>query len=243
VNNDANQCGAVVNYPASTTTSACGTVTCSPASGSFFPKGTTTVTCTTTAGPVCTFTITVNDTQAPTLVCPANVTAVAAGCAGTSQLVTYVTPTASDNCPGVTVVCSPASGTIFPVGTTTVTCTATDTAGNTATCSFTLTTFNACIQDDANPGTVLLWNTQTGAYRFCCNGVTYTGIGTVKNKGSVHTIDHIAADRRVSGKVDCSTNRGEGGLQSGSGSLIGWISDRNVTNNSCSCGVAPLQAK
>ena len=49
--NDPNQCGAVVNYPAPTTTGDCGTVTCSPSSGSFFPVGTTTVTCTATAGP------------------------------------------------------------------------------------------------------------------------------------------------------------------------------------------------
>ncbi len=40
----------------------CGTLTCSPASGSFFPVGTTTVTCTTTGPPQrqCTFTITVS---------------------------------------------------------------------------------------------------------------------------------------------------------------------------------------
>ena len=43
--NDPNQCGAVVNYPAPTTSGTCGNVTCSPASGSFFPVGTTTVTC------------------------------------------------------------------------------------------------------------------------------------------------------------------------------------------------------
>jgi hypothetical protein len=46
---------------------------------------------------------------------------------------------ASDNCPGVTFVCSAASGSTFPIGTTTVTCTATDTSGNTASCSFTVT--------------------------------------------------------------------------------------------------------
>src|SRR5262245_13895809 len=39
VPNDPNQCGATVNYPPPTTTGPCGTVTCSPVSGSFFPKG------------------------------------------------------------------------------------------------------------------------------------------------------------------------------------------------------------
>lgn len=56
-------CGAPVTYPAPTTVGSCGTVTCTPASGSTFPLGTTTVTCTTTAGPSCSFTVTV--TNAP----------------------------------------------------------------------------------------------------------------------------------------------------------------------------------
>ena len=56
---DPGQNGAVVNYPAPTTTGSCGTVTCSPASGSFFPVGTTPVTCTSTVGPSCSFNVTV----------------------------------------------------------------------------------------------------------------------------------------------------------------------------------------
>ncbi len=138
MSNDANQCGAVVTYPAPTTSGPCGTVTCTPASGSFFPVGTTTVTCSEGSGAMCTFTVTVNDTQPPTITCPANVTASNAPgtCAAT---VTYAAPTAGDNCPGVTTACVPASGSSFPVGTTTVTCTATDAAANTATCTFTVT--------------------------------------------------------------------------------------------------------
>src|SRR5207253_1243487 len=73
--NDPNQCGAVVTF-APSASAGCGTVSCSPASGSFFPKGTTTVTCNSTAGPSCTFTVTVNDTQPPVITCPANQTAV-----------------------------------------------------------------------------------------------------------------------------------------------------------------------
>ncbi len=59
-NNDPGQNGAVVTYPAPTTTGSCGTINCSPASGSFFPVGTTTVNCTTTSGPSCNFTVTVH---------------------------------------------------------------------------------------------------------------------------------------------------------------------------------------
>ena len=48
--NDPNQCGAVVTYNPPTSTGDCGTITCSPPSGSFFPVGTTTVTCTASGG-------------------------------------------------------------------------------------------------------------------------------------------------------------------------------------------------
>jgi subtilisin-like proprotein convertase family protein len=238
--NDPNQCGAVVTYPAPTTTGSCGTITCSPASGSFFPVGTTTVTCQSTSGtPSCSFTITINDTQPPTITCPANISTVTAICDGTAAVVSYPPPTASDNCPGVTVACVPPSGSTLPIGVTTVTCTATDAAGNTATCSFTVTTFNACIQDDNNPNIVLLWNTRTGAYRFCCNGNTYTGTGLVQNKGTSHTINHMAPDRRVNGVLDCATSKGQGGLQASAGSLICSVNDRDIRNNTCSCGGAP----
>jgi hypothetical protein len=54
-------------------------------------------------------------------------------------VVTY-TATATDDVDGpITPTCTPASGTTFAPGTTTVTCTATDAAGNTATASFTVT--------------------------------------------------------------------------------------------------------
>jgi len=137
--NDVNQCGAIVVYPAPTTNGGCGVVTCIPPSGSFFPVGTTTVTCTATAGPSCSFTVTVNDTQAPTITCPANVTT-SADPNQCSAVVTYSNATATDNCPGVgTPSCTPASGSTFPTGTTTVTCTVSDASGNSASCTFTVT--------------------------------------------------------------------------------------------------------
>ena len=56
-----------------------------------------------------------------------------------STAVTFSTPSATDNRSVPTVSCSPASGSNFPIGLTTVTCTATDAAGLTATTSFTVT--------------------------------------------------------------------------------------------------------
>ncbi len=140
VSNDPNQCGAVVTFAPTANGAPAPTVVCSPQSGSFFPAGTTTVTCTASngAGPdaTCSFTVTVNDTQPPTITCPANVFV---GATGTSAVATYNPPTVSDNCPGVTVACTPPSGSSFNVGVTTVSCTATDARSNTATCSFQVT--------------------------------------------------------------------------------------------------------
>ncbi|HKP12531.1 MAG TPA: HYR domain-containing protein [Blastocatellia bacterium] len=235
--NDPNQCGAVVNYSAPTTTGSCGTVTCSPASGSFFPKGTTTVSCSSTAGPNCSFTVTVNDTQPPTITCPANVTAVTPVVGGGSTVVTYPPPTASDNCPGVTAACVPPSGSVFPVGTSSVTCTATDASGNTATCSFSVTIFNASLQDESlGCNSTLLFNTATGDYRFCCGGTVFTGKGTVKQIGSVYTLTHNPVDRRVLATIDGGTKKGNASLQSPAGTTRCTIRDDNVTNNTCLCG-------
>jgi HYR domain len=239
--NDPNQCGAVVNYPAPTTSGGCGTVTCSPASGSFFPKGTTTVSCDasgTAANPDCTFTVTVNDTQPPTITCPANQTSTAAQTCPFSNTATvsFPPPTASDNCPGVTTQCTPASGSTFPVGTSTVTCTATDTSGNTATCSFTVAVFSGCLQDDSNPANVVLFNALTGDYRFCCNGTAFTGRGTVAVRGCTVEITHYTADRRVLIKADFSARAGTASLQVPPGTTRCTITDRNTSNNTCQCG-------
>src|SRR5439155_18709873 len=85
----------------------------------------------------CTFTVTVSDVQSPVITCSTNrVVSVLAGTCASN--VTFVV-TATDNCPGVSVVSVPASGSSFAAGTTTVTSTATDASGNSATCTFTVT--------------------------------------------------------------------------------------------------------
>ncbi len=141
-NTDPNVCYAVVNYPPPTVQGSCGTVTCSPAAGSQFPKGVTTVTCNTGVGLSCSFTVTVIDAQPPSISCPANIYLESdATCNGLT--VNYPPPTVSDNCPGVTWSCVPPSGYYFPAGhpiqVTPVTCTATDASANTAACGFTVT--------------------------------------------------------------------------------------------------------
>ena len=162
-------CAATVNYPAPTTTGTCGTVTCSPISGASFPVGITTVTCTSMAGPSCSFTVTVTDNQLPTLTCPTNIVTNTAPntCAAT---VTYTTPTPSDNCPGATVTCVPASGSSFVRGVTTVTCTATDASNNMAACTFTVT-----VNDNQNPAITCPANISVNAAAGQCSATaTYT---------------------------------------------------------------------
>jgi hypothetical protein len=232
--NDPNQCGAVVNYAAPSSSGSCGTITCSPPSGSFFPVGTTTVTCSESGGASCTFTVTVLDSQPPTITCPANQVVVSAN-PGDPVVVNFPPPTAGDNCPGVNVVCTPASGSTFPAGVTTVSCTATDGSGNTASCSFTVTTFDAGLQDDAGGG-VLVWSSTTGAYQICVpGGAVFTGMGTKSSSGGIFTLSHNAADRRLSASLNNNLKRGSAAFQFITGHVTYTITDRNTINNTFVC--------
>ena len=110
-------------------------------SGSTFPVGTTTnvFTATDAAGNAssCSFTVTVNDTEKPTVTCPAPIAV--NNTVGLCSAVVYFTVSATDNCAFTANLAGLASGSTFPVGTTTNVFTATDAAGNTALCSFTVT--------------------------------------------------------------------------------------------------------
>jgi hypothetical protein len=115
-------------------------LTYSSASGSTFPLGTTTVNVTAkdAAGNSTTesFTVTVLDTTAPTLIVPASQTIEATSAAG--AVATFAAT--ADDAVGVTsVTYSSASGSTFALGTTSVDVTAKDAAGNTSTGSFTIT--------------------------------------------------------------------------------------------------------
>ncbi len=80
-----------------------------------------------------------NNADAPPVIqCPGNIVVTVAPGECSSAPVTF-TATASDDRPGVTIACVPPSGSIFPGGITTVVCTATDSAGQTASCGFTVT--------------------------------------------------------------------------------------------------------
>ncbi len=145
---------AIVNFNDATATDNCEvtvTQTAGPVSGSEFPLGTTTITfeAEDEAGNIseCSFTITVNDSEAPSLECPENISQPNdADICG--AIVTFETPTGFDNSGEVEVVQTSGlpSGSEFPVGISTIEFTATDAEGNSATCSFTIE-----ITDDQAP--------------------------------------------------------------------------------------------
>jgi hypothetical protein len=134
--------GATVSYTAPTANDSVDgsvSVTCAPASGTAFVLGHTTVTCTaqdaTHNVAHSTFDVEVTapapDTTPPVIQSHADIVAEAAGTGGST--VTYTSPSASDAVDGaVAVSCAPASGSLFAVGHTTVTCSAQDAAGNAA---------------------------------------------------------------------------------------------------------------
>ncbi len=143
VNATNGQCGANVSFAATEVLGIpASTISYSHAPGSFFPVGTTEVTATATNAvgtSSCTFSVTVVDNQNPTITCPNNISTLATSAAG--AVVTYTTPVGTDNCSGVTTALTAglASGSTFPIGTTTVTYTASDAAGLSTSCSFTVT--------------------------------------------------------------------------------------------------------
>src|SRR5205823_8650882 len=161
--NDPGMCSANINPGTATATDNYDTPTVTgarsdggPLNGSY-SVGTTTITWTATDGSgnhsSCTQTITVNDTENPTISCPASFTlepTCPSGAVGN-----YTTPVGTDNCPGAvtTRTAGLASGSVFPIGTTTVTYSVTDAHGNgPVSCSFTVTvkTPQATIQDMIN---------------------------------------------------------------------------------------------
>jgi lysophospholipase L1-like esterase len=74
---------------------------------------------------------------APQIACPADLTV--RGVTGTAQNVTYDAPTVTGGATPVNVSCSQASGGSFPLGTTTVNCTASDAQSRQAACAFNVT--------------------------------------------------------------------------------------------------------
>ncbi|MFA6950763.1 MAG: HYR domain-containing protein, partial [Lentimicrobiaceae bacterium] len=146
-NTDLGVCGANVTMPQPEVADNCGVESVvndfnsTPDASGFYPVGTTTVVWTVTDihgnTATCTTTVTIADSELPTIICPENADAIAGeDCTAT---ITIPEPVVSDNCGVESFIndfnsTSNASGT-YPIGTTEVTWTVTDIHGNTSTCT------------------------------------------------------------------------------------------------------------
>ena len=183
-----NTCAATVSYSAPVGTDNCPGATTSQTdvtglgSGSIFPKGVTilsyAVTDAANLSSSCQFTVSVLDAQAPTITCPANLTANTAPntCAAT---VSYSAPVGTDNCPGATTsqtdVTGLGSGSVFPKGVTILSYLVTDAANLTSSCQFTVTVLDAQAPSITCPANLIV-NT---APNTCAATVAYTApVGT-----------------------------------------------------------------
>lgn len=149
VSTDVSKCEASgVDLGMPITSDNCGVVTLANDAPAIFPEGETTVTWTVTdmSGnqSTATQTVEVHDTEAPAITCPANLSANATSLSGAK--VSFPLPGASDNCSIPSVTCTPASDSTFAIGTTMVSCSATDDAGNSAVCAFSITVLGAAQQ-------------------------------------------------------------------------------------------------
>jgi hypothetical protein len=151
----------------------------------------------------------------PTVTCPGNIMTTTDP--GQTTATRSFTVTASDLCDGaltptckigITPISSPFA---FPVGSTTVTCSATNSQGITGTCSFTVTVtlLNGCIQDNTTHDT-FRFNTQTGAYVYtrCRDGFTLTGTAMVRIIGNIVTLTDSRPDRRINATFNTSQMTG-----------------------------------
>jgi hypothetical protein len=150
--------GATISYNASSVTASDAvdstpTVGCTPTSGTFVPLGPALLTCTATddAGNSAraTHAFSVTDSAAPTLTVPAPIVVSATSAAGAVVSFSATATDVIDATPTVT--CSPASGSTFPLGTTTVSCTALDDSGNTSAPR----TFTVTVRDVTGPSSIV----------------------------------------------------------------------------------------
>jgi hypothetical protein len=180
----------------------------SPAPGTPVGLGTHTITLTANDGSsnnggagntaTVTTTLTVADQTDPVISCPTDIEVfLPPNSPDTSVVVTYPAATATDNCSSSpTITYSHASGSVFPVGTTQVTVTATDAAGNDSTCTFNVHVrynFTGFFSPVSNPPTLNAVNAGRAVpVKFSLSG----------DKG----LDIFAANNPYSVSLGCDTN-------------------------------------
>ena len=133
------------------------------------------------------------DTTPPTITCPSEVTAEATWSGSSGAYVTFTVTATDDKDPSPDLVVSPSSGGLFPVGTTTVTATATDWRGNTSSRAFDVTVlpFTQTVLPPEGVRTYVAYSTDnlTGSSFFEWD-ITVAADGTVSGTGhQTHLID------------------------------------------------------
>ncbi|MDP2054231.1 MAG: kelch repeat-containing protein, partial [Acidobacteriota bacterium] len=175
--------GATVSYNVTANDSVDGSrpVQCTVPSASLFELGTTSVSCTAsdTRGNVSAprlFTVTVRDTSPPNFGPVANIDVEATSAAG--AIVSYQLPVAIDTVDGARPVsCSPPPGSQFPIGSTRVSCSSSDSRGNTRFVNFSVNVEPALVSLEVDPRSVSL-----------LPGETQQFVGTARfSDGSVRT--------------------------------------------------------
>ncbi|MBL0047143.1 MAG: HYR domain-containing protein [Bacteroidetes bacterium] len=142
----------------------------------------------------CNFNITITDNTAPTFsFCPADMT-VNASPGLCSTIVTWPNPVAVDNCPGVVVTQASGlpSGSSFPVGIYSIKYVATDAAGNSTTCIFTITVLDIESPVISNCPNNITIPSDPG---FCTAVATWTSPNASDNCGgvSISQVDGLAS--------------------------------------------------
>jgi hypothetical protein len=122
------------------------------------------------------------------------------------------------------------------VGTTAVTCTATDAGRNTAACSFSITVFDVLLQSDSDRNVQLLVNSFTGDYSFCCSQLPpgespLRGRGEARAHGSTITLTHTTASFKLLASIDAAVGKGTASFKFVSGIVLCPIQDRNIYDN------------
>ena len=195
----------------------------------YFPVGTTTVRYTIfdQSGNVatCSFDITVRDSENPVIVsCPSNVTIQLTGGQCTTKYA-YPNPGMTDNCGVISVTFDPPAGFDFPIGVTTVTAIVSDAAGNTASCTFSVTvlefiptggslacnnSINLSLGPDCiaflTPDMILEGNNYRCYDNYCVIIRNSAGqiIGSSENGTNFFTLDHVGQSFQVSICQDCN---------------------------------------
>ncbi len=174
------------------------------------------------------------DTIAPTIACTSNVTTNTVNAGEATVAVNFAAPVASDNYPGVSVSCVPPAGSSFSRGTTSVTCTATDTTNNQTSCSFSVRVFDYVIADDNN-GKLLRFNSVTGDYDFfdCRKNLTLSGRGTITKNSCKTELRASSADRNLLAQANPCTRKGSATLTYAKQTHT--LNDVNLSGNRASC--------